>query len=81
MSGLVSFDTKHRSRHIESDDEGAPDRPPIILVLDNAHLMDAPSWQLYAALSDACHRICIVLLMQTDDQDNLKINLNDKEDR
>ena len=63
VSGLASFDNKNISRQIESDDEDSPDRPPIILVLDNAHLMDAASWQLYAALSDHCHRICIILLM------------------
>ena len=37
-----------------SDDEEGGERPPIILVLDNAHLMDVASWQLYEALSDDC---------------------------
>ena len=46
-----------------SDDEDASDRPPYIFVLDNAHLMDVASWQLYEALSDDCQRLAIILLM------------------
>ena len=63
----MSFDNKNKSRQLDSEDEDTQDKPPIILVLDNAHLMDVASWQLYEALSDDCHRICIILLMQTDD--------------
>ena len=44
VSGLMSFDNKNKSRQLDSDDEDTSDRPPIILVLDNAQLMDVASW-------------------------------------
>ena len=67
LSGLMQFGDKNQKRKLESDDELSQDKPPIILVLDNAHLMDIASWQLYEALITECKKICIVLLMQTDD--------------
>ena len=83
VSGLISFDNKNRSRQMggTSDDDDPSEQAPVIFVLDNAHLMDVASWQLYEALSDDCRRICIILLMQTDDQDNLKIGLTGKDDK
>ena len=63
VSGLMSFDQKNRSRQITNNDDHEDVKIPIIFVLDNAHLMDVASWQLYEALSDDCYRICIILLM------------------
>lgn len=45
-----------------------------IIILDNAHMMDQASWQLFEAIRDECYRVAIILCMQTDDQDKIKIN-------
>ena len=63
LSGITQFRNKNQKKKLDSDDELSQDKPPIILVLDNAHLMDIASWQLYEALITECRRICIVLLM------------------
>jgi hypothetical protein len=45
-----------------------------IIILDNAHMMDQASWQLFEAIRDECYRVAIILCVQTDDQDKIKIN-------
>lgn len=53
---------------------GDDNQPPFIAILDTAHLMDGPSWELLDSLKNQCYRLAIVLCMQTDDADNLKIH-------
>ena len=45
-----------------------------MVVLDNAHMMDPASWDLYEAIRDGCYRIVVILLLQTDYNDGVKIH-------
>ena len=49
-------------------------KPSFIIVLDNAHMMDAASWELYEAVRDGCHRVAMILLLQTDYNDEVKVH-------
>ena len=61
---------------VESSEDSSFDdhKAPFIIVLDNAHMMDSASWELYAAIRDECDRIAIILLMQTDGDGEFKIH-------
>lgn len=48
---------------------------PCLVFLDNTHLMDASSWELFRLIRDECSRIGIVLL-QLSDLDQLTINID-----
>ena len=47
---------------------------PLMIVLDNVCLMDEPSWRLLELIKDECSRIAIILLVQTDTNNNIKIH-------
>lgn len=57
----------------QDSNEEEEQQPITIIILDNAHMMDVASWQLFEAINDDCSRIAIILLMQTDEADKLKI--------
>lgn len=48
--------------------------PPILLVFDTAHMMDVPSWRLFENIKSSVSRIGVILLLQTDSMDVLKIH-------
>lgn len=50
------------------------DETPIILLVDTVHLMDAPSWKLYALIRDNCKRIAVVLMQRCDNMGELVIH-------
>ena len=43
-------------------------------MLDNAHMMDSASWDLYEAIRDGCYRVAIILLLQTDHNEGVRIH-------
>lgn len=47
--------------------------PPITLILDTAHIMDTVSWRLFEKIKK-CKRIAVILIMQTDEKDIIKIH-------
>ncbi len=49
-------------------------QPPILLVFDTAHMMDVPSWRLFENIKASVSRIGVILLLQTDSMDVLKIH-------
>ena len=48
-------------------------RHPFLFVIDNAHRMDKISWLMFYSLMSDCTNFAIVMLMQTDDLDRIKI--------
>ncbi len=44
------------------------------MVLDTVQLMDEPSWRLLELIKDECFRIAVLLLVQTDTNNSLKIH-------
>lgn len=42
-------------------------------------MMDPASWELYEAIRDGCKRIVLILILQTDYNDSLKISPNSRE--
>ena len=67
-----SVEKSQTSESIGSDSEECK-TAPFILVLDNAHMMDPASWELYEALRDGCYRLAIIIILQTDYNDSVKI--------
>ena len=67
------------SESIGTNEGETSNAPPFIVVLDNAHMMDPASWELYEAIRDGCYRIAIILLLQTDYNEAVKINPGSKE--
>jgi len=67
------------SQSVGSKDETDNKSPPFIIVLDNAHMMDPASWELYEAIRDGCKRIVLILILQTDYNDSLKISPGSRE--
>jgi len=68
---------KHANSSDLENDNGPADQdslPPMVVILDTAQYMDASSWQLYEAIRDDCFRICLILLLQTDDADELRVH-------
>jgi len=51
---------------------------PMLLIFDTVHLMDEASWRLLELVKDECSQIAIVLLMQTDTNNNPKIHSDAK---
>ena len=45
-----------------------------MIILDNAHKMDPASWDLYEAITDGCYRIALILILQTDFNEDVKIH-------
>lgn len=57
----------------EDSSEKSTQRPCSVIVLDDAHKMDQASWQFFEAIRDDCTRVCILMCMQTDENDQFKI--------
>lgn len=47
---------------------------PILAILDTVYLMDEPSWRLLELIKDECSKLAIILLVQTDTNNNPKIH-------
>ena len=47
----------------------------MIVILDTVYLMDEASWKLLELIKDECQRIAIILLVQTDTNNQPKIHL------
>ena len=58
----------------KSSSDGPPSREPFIFILDNAHKMDPASWDLYEAIRDGCCRVALILMLQTDFNEDVKIH-------
>lgn len=73
VSGWNSIlDPRQKSRQ-EIDDEH-DERPPFVIVMDNAQNMDPTSWQLLESVIEESYRIVVILLVQSDDMDRMKIH-------
>ena len=44
-----------------------------MVILDNSHLIDSPSWEFFELIRDECHRIGLILLQQCDEMGELII--------
>lgn len=47
---------------------------PMLLIFDTVFLMDEASWKLLELIKDECSQIAIILLMQTDTNNQPKIH-------
>lgn len=47
---------------------------PMIIILDTVYLMDEASWKLLELIKDECYQIAVILLMQTDTNNQAKIH-------
>lgn len=73
ISGWNSvLDNKNKSRQDTTDQ--LSEKPPFVIVIDNAHNMCPTSWDLLEAITEECYRIVIILLMQSDDMDRIRIH-------
>ena len=45
-----------------------------MIFIDNAHRMDKVSWQMFQSLVHECSNFALIMLMQTDDRDRIKIS-------
>ena len=74
ISGWQSIlDAKHRSRQ-EIDETAEIDKPPFIIIMDNAHNMCPTSWKLIENILEETYRLVIILLVQSDDMDRMRIH-------
>ena len=74
VSGWNSvLDPRSRSKQ-DLENEEFEDKPPFIIVLDNGHDMDPTSWHLMESIVEECYRVVIILLVQSDDMDRMKIH-------
>lgn len=46
----------------------------MVLIFDTVHLMDEASWKLLELVKDECSDVAVVLLMQTDTNNQPKIH-------
>lgn len=73
VSGWNSImDPRQKSRQDIEDENDQ--KPPFIIVMDNAHNMDPTSWQLLESVIEESYRIVVILLVQSDDMDRMKIH-------
>ena len=75
ISGWNSMmdNTRNRSRQ-DLTGELDDDKPPFILMIDNAHNMCPTSWQLLESIIFDCYRLVVILLVQSDEMDRMKIH-------
>lgn len=75
ISGWNSMmdNTRNRSRQ-DMTGELDEDKPPFILMIDNAHNMCPTSWQLLESIIFDCYRLVVILLVQSDEMDRMKIH-------
>ena len=67
------------SRHKNSEDDYQPHRVmagenPMLVILDSVSLMDEASWKLLELIKDECSQIAVVMLVQTDTNNQPKIH-------
>ena len=62
---------KQKSRDM---DESFLDKPPYMIFIDNAHNMCPTSWQLLEKVIEESYRLVVVLLVQSDDMDRMRID-------
>ena len=58
----------------EEDEEAKEPSEPFVMILDNAQMMDIASWELYEAIRDGCFRITLILIIQTDSNEDMKVH-------
>lgn len=63
----------------ENDVSHSLEVPPVILFIDNVFLMDKPSWELLETLKRSCKRICFVLMIKVN-PNNQPVLLPEAED-
>ena len=69
-----SIESKSLSQSSSESSNVSPPREPFMIILDNAHKMDPASWDLYEAIRDGCYRIALILILQTDFNEDVKIH-------
>jgi hypothetical protein len=47
---------------------------PILIILDTVYFMDEASWRLLELIKDECSRVAVIMLMQTDTNNSVKIH-------
>jgi hypothetical protein len=50
----------------------------MLIILDTVQLMDEASWRLIELIKDECRRIAIIMLIQTDSNNKIKIQAEAK---
>ena len=75
VSKLDKSQTRAQKSEGSSDESNqkSGETPVTIIILDNAHLMDQASWQLFEAIRDDCYKVAIIMCMRTDDVGQLCI--------
>jgi hypothetical protein len=51
-------------------------QPPFVIIMDTIHMVDENSWNLIELLctgEDNCKRLTIVMIMQTDNKDEVRV--------
>ena len=73
-AGLDEISGSHKAKTKQKQDGMPSEHPPILVVIDTAHMMDIPSYKLFKSIVSSVRRLGLVLLLQTDEMDVLKIN-------
>ena len=73
VSGWQSlFENRNNSR--QQRDEGEDDKAPIVIFIDNAQDMCPTSWLFLDNILEECYQVVVILLVQSDDMDRMKIH-------
>ena len=73
VSGWQSLlDIRNNSR--QQRDEGDDDKAPIVIFIDNAQDMCPTSWLFLDNILEECYQVVVILLVQSDDMDRMKIH-------
>ena len=73
VSGWQSLlDIRNNSR--QQRDEQDDDKAPIVIFIDNAQDMCPTSWLFLDNILEECYQVVIILLVQSDDMDRMKIH-------
>ena len=63
ITGSENAQSESSDKSSSSNSLDMPDNPPFIIIFDNAHLMDAASWDLYEAVRDGCYRLVLIMML------------------
>lgn len=66
--------TKSVQSKVQNHDSVLFNENPMLIILDTVQLMDEASWRLIELIKDECRRIAIILLIQTDSNNQIKIH-------
>lgn len=77
----VGDDNSEDESQMDKSSQGGPMHPfgniggqQVLVILDTVYMMDEPSWRLLELIKDECSKVAIIMLVQTDTNNNPKIH-------